>query len=136
MMLDLTPIIQPILAVIGAVIAAELAVYLPKAIAAFVARTGIILTDQQRDTIIGAVKTAAGVLETKLDQGALQVAHINISNPAVLAQAQAAIAAAPKAAAALDMTVDGVARMIVGAVDTAPRAVVPVIVPTTTGATP
>lgn len=122
-MLDLTPIIQPILAVIGAVIAGLLAIYLPKAITAFQDRTGIILTEQQRATLTGAVRTAAGVLETDLDKGVLQVAQIHVNNPAVLTQAQAALSAVPRAAAALGMTTDGVARMIVGAVDTTPRAV-------------
>lgn len=116
--LDLTAIVQPILAVIGAVIASLLAIYVPKALAAFQARTKIQLTDQQRATVLGAVKTAAGIIETSLDQGLLRVAHIEVANPTVRAQAAAAINAVPIAAAALNLTVDGVARMIVGVVDT------------------
>lgn len=131
-MLDLTPVVQPILAALGMVMTGMFAVYVPKAIDAFTKRTGVIVTEQQRATVLGAVQTAAGVLETKLDQGALSVAHINVSNPSVLAQASAAIAAVPQAAAALGMTTDGVARMIVGAVDTAPRAAVAVPVVATT----
>lgn len=123
-MIDLTPIVQPILAVIGAVITSLLAIYIPKALAAFQVRTGIILTDQQRATVTGAIHTAAGVLETDLDKGALHVSHINVDNPAVVEQAQAAIAAVPKAAAALGVTVDGAARMIIGAMDTTPRVVI------------
>ncbi len=117
--LDLSPIVQPILAVIGAVIAGLLAIYLPRALAVLQARTKIQLTDQQRATILGAVRTAAGMIETRLDQGAMNVAHVDIANPAIRAEAAAAINAAPHAAAALNMTVDGVARMIVGAIDTA-----------------
>jgi hypothetical protein len=117
-MIDLTPVVQPLLAVAGAVIATELAIYVPKAVAAFEARTGIQLTDQQRATVIGAVNTAAGTLETKLDQGVLSVAHINVGNASVQAEAQAAINAVPQAMAALQMTPDSVARMIVGKVDT------------------
>jgi hypothetical protein len=116
--LDLSVIVQPILAVTGAVIASLLAIYVPKALAAFQARTNIQLTDQQRATVLGAVRTAAGVIETSLDQGVLRVAHVDIANPTVRAEAAAAINAVPVAAAALNMTVDGVARMIVGAVDT------------------
>jgi hypothetical protein len=116
--LDLTVIVQPILAVVGTVIASLLAIYLPKALAAFQTRTKIQLTDQQRATVLGAVKTAAGILETSLDQGLLRVAHVDIANPTVRAQAAAAINAVPLAAAALNLTVDGVARMIVGAIDT------------------
>lgn len=122
-MLDLTPIVQPILAVLGVVSTGLLAIYVPRALTAFQTRTGIMLTDQQRAAVLGAVQTAAGVLETRMDQGTLQAAHITVANPVVLAQAQAAINAVPRAAAALGMTTDGVARMIVGAVDTAPRVV-------------
>lgn len=117
--LDLSPIVQPILAVIGATITGLLAIYVPKGIAAFQARTGIQLTDQQRAVILGAVQTAAGNLETQLDQGAIKVAHINISNATVRSEAVAAISAVPTAMAALNMTTDGVARMIIGKVDTA-----------------
>ena len=76
------------------------------------ARTGVQLTDQQRAQVLGAVQTAAGVLETRLDQGMLQVAHIDIANQAVREQAIRAIDAVPNAAAALGMTVEGVSRMI------------------------
>jgi hypothetical protein len=117
--LDLTPILQPILEVVALVIAGLIAKELPRAIDAFVARTGIQLTDQQRAVVLGSIQTAAGAIETKLDQGALQVGHVNINNDVVMEQARAAIAAVPTAAAALGITEQGVARMIVGAVDTA-----------------
>lgn len=126
-MIDLTPVIQPVLDVAGIVITAELAIYVPKALAAFMARTSVALTDQQRSAVIGAVATAAGVLETKLDQGALQVAHIDVGSAAVQAEAQAAINAVPMAMAALQMTPAGVARMIVGAVNTKPAVAAPVV---------
>ena len=124
-MIDLTPIAQPILAIAGTVLTGLAAIYVPKAIAAFQARTGIELTDQQRATVIGAVNTAAGMLETKLDQGVIQVAHVNVGNAAVQAEAQAAINAVPQAMAALQMTPDSVARMIVGATNTKPPATTP-----------
>lgn len=115
---DLTPIIEPIMALIGATITGLIAVYVPRALNAFEKRTGIQLTENQRKTVQDAVGTAAGVLETDLDKGALRVAHININNPEIQKQAQAVINAVPKDAAALGMTVDGVARMIVGATNT------------------
>lgn len=127
---DLTPIVQPILALAGTAIAGLLAVYVPKAISAFEKRTGIMLTDQQRATVMGAVQTAAGVIETDLDKGALAISHVNISNSAIRAQATAAIAAVPDAAAALGVTPDSVARMIVGAVDTGAHGAQPVHVVT------
>ena len=90
----------------------------PKAFAAFETRIGIQLTDQQRATVLGAVRTAAGMIETMLDQGSMRLAHVDVANPAVRAEAANAINSVPKAAAALNMTVDGAARMIVGAVNT------------------
>lgn len=123
-MIDLTPVIQPILAAAGAVIAGLTAIYVPKAIAAFQARTGIELTENQRQTVLDAVKTGAGVLETALDQGSMKVEHIQIGTPQVQAEAQAVINAVPNAAAALGLTVAGVSRMIVGAVDTGAHGVV------------
>lgn len=122
--LDLSPIVQPTLAVIGLVLAGLFAAYVPKLLAAFQARTGIMLSAQQSAAILGFVQTSAGVIETKLDQGALQIAHVNVGNPTILAEAQSIIAAAPVAAAGLGMTEAGVAKMIVGAVDTGARTVV------------
>ena len=127
--LSLVPIVQPVLAVAGTVIAGVLAIYIPLGLSAFTRRTGIILTDQQRATVIGAVNTAKGMLETDIDNGVISAAHINVSNPVVLAQALSVINAVPTAATALGVTPDSVARMIVGAVDTTPRPVVaPVVV--------
>lgn len=118
MSVDLTPVVEPILAAAGTVVTALLAIYIPKLLAVFVAWTGVALTDQQRSQVLGAVNTAAGMIETKLDQGALKLAHVEIANDQIRAEAQAAIAAVPNAAAALGMTEEGVARMIVGKVDT------------------
>lgn len=118
MSLDITAVVQPILAAAGAVIAGLAAVYVPKAIQAFQDRTGIILTENQRQTVKGAVDTAAGMLETALDKGAAKVEHIEVGTLQVTQQAQAVINAVPTAFAALGLTINGVARMIVGAVDT------------------
>ena len=114
-------VVQPLFAVIGTVIAGVLAIYVPRALAAFEARTRIVLTDQQRATVLGAVQTAAGMIETTLDQGAMLMAHVGIASPAVRAEAANAIKMVPVAAGALNMTVDGMARMIVGAVETRRR---------------
>lgn len=123
--LDLSVIVQPILAVIGAVIAGLLGIYVPKALAAFQARTGIIVTENQRQTVLGAARTAAGIIETRLDQGAMKVAHVTINNPTVRAMAEDALIEVPKAAAAMNMSVDVMAKIIVGAVDTASHGTAP-----------
>lgn len=118
MSLDLTAIVQPILAAAGAIISGLAAIYVPKAITAFQDRTHIILTENQRKTVMDAVNTAAGVLETDLDKGAVKVEHIDVGSPEVTQQAQRVVSAVPIAASALGLTVSGVARMIVGATDT------------------
>ena len=120
-MIDLTPLVQPVMAAAGAVIAGLATIYVPKAIAAFEARTGIQLTENQRQTVLDAVHTGAGMLETAMDQGVLKVEHITVGSAQVQAQAQQVINAVPTAATALGLTVDGVARMIVGACDTGSR---------------
>lgn len=119
--LDLSPIIQPCLEVAGLVLGAIITTYIPKALAAFQARTGIALTDQQRAVVLGAVQTGAGELETMIDQKALTVDRIHVDNQAVLVKAQAALAAVPVAMQALGMTEAGVAKMIVAKVDTGSR---------------
>jgi hypothetical protein len=123
--LDFTPVLQPILDCAGIVIAGVIAIYVPRAVAAFEARTGIMLTTQQISVIKGFVDTSAGVLETKLDQGSVQLSHINISNPTVLREAQSIIDAAPVATSALGMTGAGIAKMIVASVDTGTRCTAP-----------
>lgn len=121
---DFAPIIQSVIAGIAAVIAALIAIYVPKAIAAFEKRTGIQLTDQQRSQVMSAAATAAGILETQLDQGALKLEHVTPTNPAIVEQAQAAIARVPVAAAALNKSVPSMAETIVGLMDTSPKPVV------------
>jgi hypothetical protein len=125
---DLSTIMQPIFALLGTVITGVLAIYVPKALAAFQAQIRLQLTDQQRATVLGAVRTAAGMIETTLDQGAMRVAHVDIANPAVRAEAVNAINAVPNAAASLNMNVDSMARMIVGAVDVSTHGVATVAI--------
>lgn len=133
---DFAPIIQSVIAGIAAVITALIAIYVPKAIAAFEKRTGIQLTDQQRSQVMSAAATAAGILETQLDQGALKLEHVTPTNPAIVEQAQAAIARVPVAAAALNKSVPSMAETIVGLMDTAPKAPVILLPPAALGTTP
>lgn len=116
---DLTTIIQAFEGVLATVITGLIITYVPKALAAFQAHTGVVLTENQRQTFLDATKTAAGILETRLDQGLMSIEHINITNAAVAAQAQAVINAVPRAAAALGMTQAATTRILIGMVDTA-----------------
>lgn len=116
---DFTTIIQAGEGVLATVITGVITIYGPRLIAALQTYTGVVLTENQRQTFLGAAKTAAGILETRLDQGLMGVEHINVTSAAVANQAQAVINAVPTAAAALGMTQAGTARMLIGLVDTA-----------------
>jgi hypothetical protein len=104
-----------------------LKIYVPMAIDAFNRRTGIHQTEEQRANLIALVNTAAGQIETKLDQGVMSVAHVHVDNPTVLAAAQNLVALAPVVTANLGVTADGVAAMIVGAVDTSKHGAAPAV---------
>lgn len=116
---DLTTIIQAFEGVLATVITGLIITYVPKALAAFQAHTGVVLTENQRQTFLDAAKTAAGIIETRIDQGLMGIEHVNITNWAIANQAQAVINAVPRAAAALGMTQDATARILIGMVDTA-----------------
>ena len=124
--LDLTAVVQPLLAVAGLVIAGYIAKYLGRLLEVANAHFHLNLTDQQIAAFTAAVQTAAGVVETMIDQKAMSVAHVTVTNDGIRAQAQAIVDAAPEAAAMLNLTEAGVAKMIVGAVDTGSRTPAPV----------
>jgi len=122
---DFQPLIQAAFALSGTVLAALIAIYVPiyvpKAIAAFEKRTGIQLSDQQRAAVQDAVATEAGIVETKLQQGTLQLAQVTPTNPAMLEHAQAVLARVPDSANGQGTTAAAIAAMIVGKADTTPK---------------
>ena len=124
--IDWSPILQAVMAVIASVITGLIAIFVPRAIAAIEARTKVQITDQERQAVFAALQTAAGIIKTKLDQGVLKIGDITPGNPAVVAQAQAALARVPDSAAAQGTTPVSAAEIIVGRVNTSP--VLPVIV--------
>jgi hypothetical protein len=113
---DFAPIIQSVIAGIGLVLTALIGIYVPKAIAAFTARTGVQVSTQLQATIMGAANTEVGIIQTKLAQGTLTFGQIRTDDPAVLAHAAAAIDRVPDAAAAMNKTVPSMAQTIVGMV--------------------
>lgn len=64
---------------------------------------------------------AAGVIETKLDQGAMSLLDVNRTNPHVVEQATRIITALGGAAIKYNVTGDVLANAIVGMVDTGSR---------------
>lgn len=117
---DFAPIFQALIAGVAMLLTGLIAVYVPKAIAAFEARTHIALTQQQREAIRGAAMTQAGLIETALQQGVLKLSQIRPDTPEMLAQARAALARVPESAAAVGTTPAAMSAIIVGNADTRP----------------
>lgn len=111
---DFEPIIQSITAGIALLLTGLIGIYVPKAIAAFEARTGVQITAQQQATIIAAANTEVGILKLKIDQGVLTPGQISPADPAVLAHATSALDRVPDAAAAMGKSVPSMAETIVG----------------------
>jgi hypothetical protein len=107
--------------IVGVVVTYLVAVYVPRGIAAVEARTGVQVTDQQRAAIYAAINTAAGVLQTKLDTGALLRSEIAPNSPAVTAEAMKARASVPDAVVAQNTSLETISRKIVATVDTSPK---------------
>lgn len=135
-LVDISTILQPVLETLALIIAGFITTYVPKAIDAVERRTGVQFTEHQRQTILDAVKTAAGLIETKLDQKTMVLAQVHIDDPAVRAEACTVIATVPDAAAALGVTEASVARMIVGAANTRIPATPAQVAPNPLGASP
>lgn len=96
-------------------------IVVPWAIMAYQRRTNVQITDQRRAAIMGAFTTAAGIIQTKLDQGLLKVSDITASNPTIMAESTAALERVPVAAAAEKTTPYAGAAIIVGRVDTSQK---------------
>ena len=120
---DFAPILQSLMAGCGVVITALIGIFVPKGIAAFERRTGVAVTDQERTAVMGAVTTAAGLLQTKLDQGILHVSDVTPGSPAVVAEAQAALSRVPNSAINQGVTREAAATMIAARVDTSAKPV-------------
>lgn len=126
---DFQPIISAVIAAVGAAITGLAAWYIPRLIAAFERRTGVLVTDQERAALMSAVTTGTGLLQTRLDLKLLRPVDVLPTSPAVLKEAVQALARVPDAAAGQAATIDTTAAMIAARVDTTPRPVVPVPAP-------
>ena len=122
---DLSPLISPILQAIGLVLGAVITAFAYWAIAAFQARTKILLTTQQIASVHAAADTLAGRAETLLDQKVMSVADIHVDNPVIAKLAQEAIDSVADAAKAQGVTPESMAQIAVGKIDTGMRSVLP-----------
>jgi hypothetical protein len=119
---DFQPIFSALIAGCALAVTGLIGVLVPRAIAAFERRTGVVLTDQQRAAILQAARTEAGLLETELQQGVVKLAQVTPTNGVMLDRAAAALNRVPEAANAVGTTTAVMARIIVGATDTAKAA--------------
>lgn len=132
-------ILQPVVEVVFSVAGVMFVRYMPRLFNNIDAHLGIKLTDQQKSTINDGAKVAGGIIETMIDQGIMKVNQVHITNPTIRDKAQEIIAAAPKAALDLGLSVNSVASMIVSQVDTGSRTPVdtaPIVVPVPVPAAP
>jgi hypothetical protein len=118
---DFAPIINALIAAIALTMTVLVNKYVPLGIAAFQARTGILLTAQQTASVKDAAITAKGIAETMMDQGALRLENIKPTDPAIIKLAQDAIARVPASALAIDKSTSSMAETITGLVDTSPK---------------
>lgn len=114
---------QSMLGLASAVIATLVTIYTPKLIALLEARTNTEWTDQQRQVIQSAAQTAAGNIETAIDQKRMSVGDVHPSHSIVVRNVDS-IAARPTvvtAMKALGMSTDYLAHIVVGKVNTGTR---------------
>lgn len=122
---DFQPIISAAATAIAGVIATLIGVYTPRLLAAIDKRTGVMTTAQDRAAVMQAVTTGVGLIQTRLDLGLLRPVDVHPSSPAVVKEAELAIAReAEQSAPGEGATVPIVAAMIAARVDTTPRAAV------------
>lgn len=118
--MDWTPVILAIIAATGVVLNALIAVLVPYAVAAFQARTKIILDTRQIQSIHDAATTAAGLITTQLQQGAIRLTQVTPTSDLVVTAAKVALATVPDSAAAQKVTPQQMARLITARADTKP----------------
>lgn len=123
---DWQSLLNTLLVALGAVLVGMIKVYVPRVIDIVEQWVKIKLTDQEREAIVGAAVTGAGILQTKIDQGLLKVKDVHPDNPIVQDAAKAAVDRVPDSAASQGTSVDVMANILVGKVDTSPK-VVPVV---------
>jgi len=87
------------------------------------------LTTHQQGRVYAAVQTAAGQIETKIDRGAMAVSEVTEDSPKVRAIVRNALLPVQESAEAQGATVDSLAPVVVGRVDTkgARKASAPVV---------
>ena len=109
-------ILDPMLQLVSLVLVGLAPVFANYAIQYLHGHLKVNLTAAQVQTVHDAADTAAGVLITQLARGEIQLEHLHIDSPAVLAVAQVAVNAVPQATDALHVTIPDMAHIIVGRV--------------------
>lgn len=114
---------QSVLGLASAVIATLVTIYTPRVIKAFEKKTDTEWTEEQRQIVLSAAQTAAGNIETAIDQKRMAVGDVHPSHRIVATNVDQ-IAARPTvvtAMNALNMSTDYLGHIVVGKVNTGTR---------------
>jgi hypothetical protein len=133
---DWTPVLIPVFSVLGLGIAGWAVRMGNLAVAAFERRTGVQLaahqlqmTQNANAVVMQTARTAAGIVQTLINQRRLPIADVDPENQAIKDIAKAAIDRVPENAAIMKKTPESMAQTIVGLVDTAPPPPPVILVP-------
>ncbi len=119
---DWQPFFQALIGLCAAVITGLGAIYIPRAIAAYEAATGVQVTAQDRAAVYAAADTAANLLRAQVDRGLLDLAHATSpDSPAVIEHAKAAIERVADSAATQNTTPQAMQEIIAGRVAGTPQ---------------
>ena len=125
----MTPMLDAITTALEAIITALAIWGARRIVMALDDRNSLDAMGKAQQTVLGAAKTAAGIIQTKLDQGVLKISEIGVENPAIIAEAKAALARVPDAVALTDKSRASMAETVVGLVDTSAKAIATELMP-------
>jgi hypothetical protein len=116
MSVDWAPIVQTLVEVVATALGVVAMALANKAITVFETRTNVQLTEQQRATVLGAVQTAAGAVKLELAKGGMALTDVHAASPQINAITTEATKGVQESVAALGVTPEGLAKMVVGKV--------------------
>src|SRR3954468_11672582 len=106
-------IISSIATILGTVLTGILLTLINKGLSLLQLKYNIQLTEQQKDTIRGAVDTGAGLIEHAISAGLLTASEVAATNPVVQKIAAQAMDNVKESAQRLTVTPDVATRMII-----------------------
>lgn len=93
---------------------------LPAILEMFSAWLKLQIDQHQQGRVEAAARTAAGIIQTKIDQGDMTIQDVRTENKGLQQVVSDALVPVKESAAAQKATVESVSRMVIGMTDTAP----------------